>query len=548
MPYHIARSSGCPSSRPWGVIKSATGRVMGCHPDEGSAQKQMAALYANEPRGGNMPRQVDLATTRLRDRARRLNSLARHIASTPIAKEQVDAERLRTRHRELAERLKRLAQAEDGRADRGERIDGEARKDLDLAVDQALTAEKAGNLDRMLAVAVEIGKPAGLLARALGEQEGEVRITPVAHEHRFSNLSELARHMGSDAHHFEQRAVDDSAWDKSAAMSGCASSDTPASCYESICAGRRDGDPSVQSTWALPHHKAPGDPANANAVRDALARFNQTDGLTNAEAARRHLEAHMAQIQSGRSADADLDGLAVASNLGVGYRSLEYGFRDAAGDEPPVLFGYFNAYNQWAEIRSEFEGEFLERVAPGAFDEAIKEYWSNRGAGGRGTIRLIFQHGRDGQMGSKVIGKPEVLESRSQGPYFEAPLYKGIPQLLVEGLRDGQYGMSYRFDVPRGGDSWVTRPQRSDYNPRALPERTLTRGVRIPEFGPVTFPAYAGATVGVRSLSDYFASTPIIGDAGKAPQMSGGTTETPAPSAEQVREARDRHLRVLGVL
>jgi phage head maturation protease len=36
------------------------------------------------------------------------------------------------------------------------------------------------------------------------------------------------------------------------------------------------------------------------------------------------------------------------------------------------------------------------------------------------------------------------------------------------------------------------------------PERTV-REVSMAEFGPVTYPAYAGATVGMRSLTDGFA-------------------------------------------
>jgi hypothetical protein len=36
-----------------------------------------------------------------------------------------------------------------------------------------------------------------------------------------------------------------------------------------------------------------------------------------------------------------------------------------------------------------------------------------------------------------------------------------------------------------------------------MPERTL-KEVRVPEFGPVTFPAYVDATAGVRSLTDLY--------------------------------------------
>lgn len=48
MPYHVARSDQCSSAKPWAVIMTASGKVMGCHPDEQSAKEQLAALYANE--------------------------------------------------------------------------------------------------------------------------------------------------------------------------------------------------------------------------------------------------------------------------------------------------------------------------------------------------------------------------------------------------------------------------------------------------------------------------------------------------------------------
>src|SRR2546430_1733819 len=97
----------------------------------------------------------------------------------------------------------------------------------------------------------------------------------------------------------ERGSVDNSTWDGPAAMSACASSDTPASCYGSICAGKKSGDPAQQSSWALPHHKHPGDAPNAAGVRNALARLGQTQGLTNKTAAQSHLEAHMSAIGGG---------------------------------------------------------------------------------------------------------------------------------------------------------------------------------------------------------------------------------------------------------
>ena len=109
-------------------------------------------------------------------------------------------------------------------------------------------------------------------------------------------------------------SVDNSSWDGPAAMSRAAQSDDPAAAYEAICAGRRDGDPSVQATWALPHHQNPGDPPNATGVRNSLSRLPQTDGLTNAEAAQRHLEAHLEQI---RQAEASADTAPITASSDV---------------------------------------------------------------------------------------------------------------------------------------------------------------------------------------------------------------------------------------
>jgi 2'-5' RNA ligase len=48
MPWHVAKSSECPASSPWAVIKDDTGAVEGCHATKRDAQDQMAALYAQE--------------------------------------------------------------------------------------------------------------------------------------------------------------------------------------------------------------------------------------------------------------------------------------------------------------------------------------------------------------------------------------------------------------------------------------------------------------------------------------------------------------------
>lgn len=48
MPYEIGTHPDCPVGKPFAVLKEMTGERMGCHATQEEAQKQMAALYAQE--------------------------------------------------------------------------------------------------------------------------------------------------------------------------------------------------------------------------------------------------------------------------------------------------------------------------------------------------------------------------------------------------------------------------------------------------------------------------------------------------------------------
>lgn len=173
--------------------------------------------------------------------------------------------------------------------------------------------------------------------------------------------------------------------------------------------------------------------------------------------------------------------------------------RDGDSDGPPTLAGHFAVFNEWTEIDSVFEGRFMERLAPGAFKKTMQER----------APKVLFQHGRDPSIGSKVLGKPSVLEEDDRGVYYEVPMYDTeYNRELLPGLRDGEYGASFRFRVVK--EDLDQRPERSDANPEGLPERTI-REVELNEFGPVTFPAYQSATAGVRSLTDEFAVDRLLG-------------------------------------
>ena len=58
-------------------------------------------------------------------------------------------------------------------------------------------------------------------------------------------------------------------------------------------------------------------------------------------------------------------------------------------------------------------------------------------------------------------------------------------------------------------EEFLDKPKVSAMNPRGLPERTVSEAA-VREFGPVTFPAYEGATAGLRSMTDEFIFSSLI--------------------------------------
>lgn len=154
----------------------------------------------------------------------------------------------------------------------------------------------------------------------------------------------------------------------------------------------------------------------------------------------------------------------------------------------------FSRFDNWYEIDSFWEGRFLERVRPGAFKRTISR-------NGPAAVKVFFNHGFDPQIGDKVLGVPELLEERDGSAYLEAGLLDtSYNRDLLPGLRAGGYGSSFMFEVT--AEAWDHEPEKSDYNPDGLPERSVTE-VTLYEAGPVTWPANPEATSGVRSGTDW---------------------------------------------
>jgi HK97 family phage prohead protease len=217
-----------------------------------------------------------------------------------------------------------------------------------------------------------------------------------------------------------------------------------------------------------------------------------------------------------------------------GIRAINPGLKFRSAEEAGLDDGYlgvveirFSPMNEWTEINSAWEGRFLERFASGSWKKTIRERADQ--------IKALFQHGGDPQIGDKPLGPIHDLREDEDYGYGEVALMDtSYNRDLLPGLKEGLYGASHRFSTVR--EEEVLDPEPSDYNPHGLPERTI-KEARLYEFGPVTFPAYAGATAGMRSMTDEFLLSCFRSNPDRlrsmferATDLSKAPKATPAPS------------------
>jgi len=234
-------------------------------------------------------------------------------------------------------------------------------------------------------------------------------------------------------------------------MSAATNSDDPAAAYEAICAGRRDGDPAVQSTWALPHHKAPGDPPNADGTRNALSRLPQTQGLTNESEARSHLEGHLTAIQAYEQRDLSDKGMATTS------------FDDAD-----------------LQVRSVERRELFARIVP--FNEVgqtpIGPELFLRGAFSKVDPRkVVLTLGHRGAFGPPV-GRGFEIEERDDGAYMGFKVSKTqhgdeVLQLAADGVTQG-VSVVYHLPTSSGEFQYRDRQRVTAWNRVDLREVATT--------------------------------------------------------------------------
>lgn len=195
-------------------------------------------------------------------------------------------------------------------------------------------------------------------------------------------------------------------------------------------------------------------------------------------------------------------------------REAPFCLRASDDDEPNdglTLDGYGAVFNRETIIRS-WEGHFRELIALGAMKRSFRET----------PPKVQFDHGRHPLIGSIPIAKLQRIAEESDpelapdgGAHIVARMFDNwLMQPVRDAIEAGAInGMSFRFSVVR--ESWAYadgRPIRSeedlvvelrrtryeDVEDGDLPIRTL-KELRVPEMGPVVWPAYSDTSVGMRS-------------------------------------------------
>ena len=152
----------------------------------------------------------------------------------------------------------------------------------------------------------------------------------------------------------------------------------------------------------------------------------------------------------------------------------------AAENESRKIEGYAAVFNS----DSEDLGGFIERIAKGAFSEAIK----------KSDVRALFNHDNNMILARTKSGTLKIYEDENGLKYeFEAPNTTAGNDVLEMIKRGDISQSSFGFTVEN--DDWEQRDGKT--------YRTITKVKRLYDVSPVTFPAYPDATVAVRKLDSF---------------------------------------------
>lgn len=240
--------------------------------------------------------------------------------------------------------------------------------------------------------------------------------------------------------------------------------------------------------------------------------------------------------------------------------------RDADGSpgDGMTLDGFAAVFNRQTVIDS-WEGRFKEQIAPGAMKKSFRE----------NPPVIQFDHGKHPMVGSIPIAAVQSIREETDperapdgGAHIVARLFDNW---LIQPVRDAIAaqaigGMSFRFGVV--GEQWhdadgtqirdektlgdlLMRSWVEDVPDEELLVRTL-KELRVPELGPVVWPAYRDTSVGVRSLDVLSALTDpqvraevaraLVGTPSEPSEAKGASGEGRAATTDDEPGDHSRHV------
>jgi HK97 family phage prohead protease len=203
--------------------------------------------------------------------------------------------------------------------------------------------------------------------------------------------------------------------------------------------------------------------------------LGQTQNLKDAGRARSHLEAHSAEIERASTAKVIPKGPVIATFPTALARQ---------GAQGRTMVGYAAAWDVPIEDAGGWfptDRMYLRRAS---FDKTLKEHGDE--------VKVLFNHGKDPQIGMKPLGKPQTMRRDDYGLWTETPLDKtSYNDDIIVSLESGALdAMSVTMEV-------------KDYEYLDDDEALEVTQARLYEYGPVTFAANPGATASVHSVQAF---------------------------------------------
>jgi len=150
------------------------------------------------------------------------------------------------------------------------------------------------------------------------------------------------------------------------------------------------------------------------------------------------------------------------------------------GDEPVRIEGYAAVFNKDSEDMG-----FIERLAPGAFKNALKT----------SDVRALFNHDSNIILGRTSAGTLELKEDKKG-------LLMTVTPPDTQLIRDMVLSPIERGDITQQSFGFTVKADEWRDIDKDTPVRTITEVKELFDVSPVTFPAYPDTTVALRSLDN----------------------------------------------